>query len=146
MPAAADSASAAPTAPPASPRPEPAPVDKATAHQVVFASLVMAFIQGVRQFHPHELGDLLADARVRVERMRIGPALRAAARDALVAPRHEAWMLDASADQMAAVVHELYISACEALGPVDADHLLMMAVRHAEALPQARDFLPSRLL
>ncbi|MDT0496673.1 hypothetical protein RM530_04765 [Algiphilus sp. W345] len=46
----------------------------------------------------------------------------------------------------AAVIHGLYITACEAVGPVAADRLLTHAVSTAGALPEAAQFPPNRLL
>ncbi len=115
-------------------------------HQVVFSTLIGALIEGVRQYHPQELADVLADCRSRIDQARIAPSVRAAARDALVAPTSRAWKLDGTQDQLVALVHQVYVALCEALGPVDADHLLVSAVRQAERLPEARACPPQRFL
>ena len=125
------------------------PVEEApagTPMQAVFGALVTALFRGVRQFHPEAMGDLLLDCRARLEHVRLAPGLRQAARDALTAPAAHAWYLDASQDEFSTLAHEFYVSLCESLGPVDADHVLMQAVRQAERLPQAREVPPGRFL
>lgn len=135
-----------PAAPPV-PAPEPAPPEPPLPpHQVVFSTLVGSLVDGVRQYHPDELADVLSDCRARLDKARIPPALRAAAREALVTPTSHAWKLDGTQDQLIAMVHEVYVALCEALGPVDADHLLMLSVRQAERLPEARSCPPNRFL
>jgi len=45
-----------------------------------------------------------------------------------------------------AILHRLYVSACELFGPVVVDRLLAEAVARAERLPAAQEFAPRRLL
>ncbi len=139
---------AAPAPPPAPAAPEPAAAPAASSpSQAIFGALVSALMTGVRQFHPDAMGDLLIDCRARLDHARLSPGLRQAARDALVtAGGAQAWYLEASEGDLSTLVHEFYVALCESLGPVDADHVLMQAVRHAEQLPQAREFSPSRFL
>ncbi|MBL8328002.1 MAG: hypothetical protein JNJ71_04055 [Rubrivivax sp.] len=146
-----------PPPPPPEPAPAPmaapvaaseatAPTAAATPQQAVFGELVSAMLAGVRQFHPDAMAELLVDCRTRLERAAVSPGLRQAARDALVTPGAQAWHLQASVREFSALAHEFYIALCETLGPVDADHVLMQAVRHAERLPQARQAPPSQFL
>lgn len=117
-----------------------------SAHQAVFATLMGSVMAGVRQFHPDALADLLADGRARFERLRVPAALRQGARKALSAEDASTWVLEGSVEQLSSLVHELYVALCEALGPVDADQILMQAVRQAEQRPEARQVPPSRFL
>jgi len=133
----------APPAPAVAPEPVPAP---ANPHQAVFAALASSLVGGVRQFHAAELPELLSDCRARFERLRLPAALRQRARDALSSTEPAAWYLDATPEQLASVVHELYVGLCEALGPVAADQVLVQAVRQAEQRPEARQVPPSRFL
>lgn len=55
-------------------------------------------------------------------------------------------LIGLSPPDYAAVIHGLYIAACEAVGPVAADRLLTHAVSTAGALPEAAQFPPNRLL
>jgi hypothetical protein len=142
----------APAMPPAS-APTPAAASEPTAStpagtptQAVFGAWVTALFTAVRQYHPQAMGDLLADCRTRLAHVRLSPGLRQAAQDALIAPAAHAWYFDASQDEFSTLAHEFYVSLCESLGPVDADHVLMRAVHEAERLPQAREAPPSRFL
>lgn len=144
-------AAPAPSAPaplepvPSSPSPAAAP-SAIPAHQAVFATLMGSVMAGVRQFHPDALADLLADGRARFERLRVPAALRQGGRTALSAEDASAWVLEGSVEQLSSLVHEMYVALCEALGPVDADQILMQAVRQAEQRPEARQVPPSRFL
>jgi hypothetical protein len=143
-PAPAPSAQQAPPAP--MPEAPPPAAPSGPAHQVVFANVVAALLNGVRQFHPQALGDFVVDCRTRLEHTGVSPGLRQAARDALVSADPKAWHLEATPAELSALAHEFYVTLCESLGPVDADQILMHAVRHAEQLREAREFPPGRLL
>jgi hypothetical protein len=136
----------APPPPPPAPAPAVEETPSGTPTQMVFGALVAALFAGVRQFHAPAMGDLLLDCRMRIERTRLAPGLRQAARDALVTPGVAAWYLDASQDEFSTLAHEFYVSLCESLGPVDADQILMQAVRQAERLPESGKVPPSRFL
>jgi len=64
----------------------------------------------------------------------------------------EAWILTKSKmttrilnrDQMHAIIHEVYVSACKICGPVAADKIMSAAVRETELLPEAKLFSPTR--
>lgn len=143
-----------PPAPMAAPEPAPAPVPPpepaapaATPAQAVFGTLAAGMAAGVRQFHPQALGDWMGDSRRRLERARVATALRQAAGEALSAQDPAAWQrLEGSIEDLSALVHALYVALCDALGPVDADHVLVQAVRLAEQRPEARQVPPNRFL
>ena len=44
------------------------------------------------------------------------------------------------------LVNQIYVSTCEAIGPVAADRLLSRIMRSASALPEAASFAPKRML
>lgn len=49
-------------------------------------------------------------------------------------------------DRFSGLMHAIYAAAAEALGPVVADRALARAAQSAEALPEARQFSPGRLM
>ena len=51
-----------------------------------------------------------------------------------------------STQQMHGVVNVVYLSACEIVGPVDADRLLSNSMNQARSLREAKEFPPERLL
>ncbi len=140
----ATASTSAPTPPTLSPTQDAA--RPGTPAQMVFATLVSGLFAGVRQLHAPAMDDLLLDCRTRIEKTRLPSGLRQSARDALVTAELHAWHLDASEEEMSTLVHQFYVSLCECLGPVDADQILMQAVRRAERLPQSASVPPSRFL
>lgn len=60
--------------------------------------------------------------------------------------RRRAWRLTRSTADLSALLTGLYVSLCEALGPVAADQVLGRAVRAAEQRPAAREYPPRGLL
>lgn len=140
---AAPVAAAVPPPPAAAPAPQEPP---ALPHQAVFAALAGGIVGGVRQLHANDLDDLVSDCSERFDALKLPAALRKSARDALSSTGPAAWILPASPDQLALLVHEMYVSLCEAVGPVGADQVLVQAVRQAEQRPEARQVPPSRFL
>lgn len=58
----------------------------------------------------------------------------------------QAFRVGSSEKEMASIVHGVYVWCCNSLGPVAADNLFARAIREAEAVPQAAQFSPRRLL
>ncbi|MDX2004025.1 MAG: hypothetical protein SFU83_02005 [Meiothermus sp.] len=58
----------------------------------------------------------------------------------------EAMAGNLSQQQMHGIVNVLYLTACDLLGPVEADRLLSATVSEAKRLPEAREYPPERLL
>ncbi|HDP88748.1 MAG TPA: hypothetical protein ENN42_02150 [Thioalkalivibrio sp.] len=90
--------------------------------------------------------------KVRVDAMERLNTLRLPTRDAQAVGR---WMMQQAREQLPtsldvsalqAILHRLYVSACELFGPVVVDRLLAEAVARAERLPAAQEFAPRRLL
>jgi hypothetical protein len=123
-----------------------APAPALAAHQAVFATLAEGMVIGLRSFQSAALSEWAADSRARLDRLRLPSALRQAVRDALAAPETARWQLDGTVEQLASLVHELYVALCEAVGPVSADQVLVQAVHRAEQRPEARQVPPSRFL
>jgi len=131
----------------------PAPVPAAApdlsgrpAVQVVHAGLMRAALSQVRQYHPAALEDLRGAALSEVTRIRVTGPVREAWRTAWEQESSTDWCIDAPQNALAELVNAFYVALCEALGPVDADHVLTRAVREAEGLPQAREFSPRRFV
>ncbi len=54
--------------------------------------------------------------------------------------------IDVPENQLGDIMHQYYVGACEAVGPVTADRLLTRAVESANKLPESDLFPPDRLL
>lgn len=83
-----------------------------------------------------ELGERLAEA----------PLMSAAAPECLGWLAQGGELPNLTADQLGNFVHTTYVAICRCEGPVRGDHILRHALETAEALPEARDFPPRRLL
>jgi hypothetical protein len=114
--------------------------------QVVHAGLMRAALSQVRQYHPAASEDLRSAALSQAARARVTGPVREAWRAAWEQESTTDWCIDAPQNALAELVNAFYVALCEALGPVDADHVLTRAVREAEGLPQAREFSPRRFV
>lgn len=132
---------------PAVPVPSAAPdLSGRPAVQVVHAGLMRAALSQVRQYHPAAADDLRSAALSEVARVRVSGPVREAWRAAWERGAGSDWCIDAPQNVLAELVNVFYVALCEALGPVEADHVLTRAVREAEGLPQAREFSPRRFV
>lgn len=134
-----------PSQPAAAAAPAPA-ISPASADQAVCAELMRAALGEVQRFHTRSLSDLASSALGLIDGLRMPSAVRRQVRDAWGQPMQHHWVVDAPQAELAKVVHLLYVALCEALGPVEADQVLMRAVRAAEQIPQARQFSPRKLI
>lgn len=134
------SRSGAPTPP--APR---APVEGTAAFRI-FRSVALGVFDGVRRPGASASGAFIAALTRRTP----GGGLTDTAQRAL-----ETWALQHDDDgyfrrlspaEYAPLTHLIYVAACEALGPVGADRLFAQAIARAEALPEAAEFPPRRLL
>ncbi len=114
--------------------------------QVVHAGLMRSALAQVRQYHPTAVEDLRSAALAQVGRVRVSGPVREAWRSAWEQEAQSDWLINAPQNALAELVNTFYVALCEALGPVDADHVLTRAVREAEGLPQAREFSPRRFV
>lgn len=139
----------APGITPAQPAPEPAPAPEAPAEQQVFAALITALQEGVRQGHGGDWDEFRQRALALLPQLRSTPAVREVARlawgSSAEAPTAR-WLIAAPEATLAELVNLTYVALCEALGPIDADRLLTEAVREAQRIPAARRFSPRRLV
>lgn len=127
---------AAPTAPPSTLPPE----------SIVFGTVMTSVIGDIVQLHGNALEDLLDACRDELVRAPVRDSLRAAAEGALASARTHAWQIEATATELADLVHMVYIALCRAIGPVEADRYLTEAIERAGRLPEARAFPPRSLL
>lgn len=125
-----------------------APVPEAPAEQQVFAALVTALQEGVRQAHGRGWDEFRQHALALLPQLRSTPAVREVARLAWASsePSATRWQIAAPEATLAELVNLTYVALCEALGPIDADRLLTEAVREAQRIPAARRFSPRRLV
>jgi hypothetical protein len=155
-PAAAATPSPAAEAPPAqvaAPAPAPTPMPpaaapEAPADQQVFAALITALLEGVRQSHAGTWDEFRQGALALLPELRSTPAVREVTRLAWASaePSATRWLIAAPEATLAELVNLTYVALCEALGPIDADRLLTEAVREAQRIPAARRFSPRRLV
>jgi len=126
----------------------PAPVPEAPAEQQVFAALIAALQEGVKQNHARDWDEFRQRALALLPQLRSTPAVREVARLAWGSsePSAARWLIAAPEATLAELVNLTYVALCEALGPIDADRLLTEAVREAQRLPAARRFSPRRLV
>jgi hypothetical protein len=126
------------------------PVDTAealSAMVIVFGTVARVLLDAVQAATRNDrtmLGQILSEAMAQTQ-LRQGLSARVAT-----------WAdTDGSDDRLAsnlgpvdlrAIVHILYLSACDALGPVAADQLLSQAIQRAQSLPAAVEFSPDTLL
>lgn len=139
-----------PAPPAAAPAPTPAPpAPEAPAEQQVFAALITALQEGVRQGHGGDWDEFRQRALALLPQLRSTPAVREVARlawgSSAEAPTAR-WLIAAPEATLAELVNLTYVALCEALGPIDADRLLTEAVREAQRIPAARRFSPRRLV
>ncbi len=122
--------------------------------QAVFAELIASIAADIAQTHSREFDDWRTSWLVLLEREKPVSPLRAQlvaackqlTPDQTPADRRRSWRMALSAQQLAGQVHQLYVALCEALGPVDADHVLNRAVKLVEQTPAARLYSPRKLM
>jgi hypothetical protein len=122
--------------------------------QAVFAELIASIAADIAQTHSREFDDWRSAWLVLLERQKPPSPLRAQLVEACrqLAPSQTpgelrtCWRLALPDQQLAAQVHQLYVALCEALGPVDADHVLNRAVKLVEQTPAARLYSPRKLM
>lgn len=127
--------------------PAPTPPE-APAEQQVFAALVTALQEGVRQAHGRDWDEFRQRALALLPQLRSTPAVREVARLAWSnnEPSATRWQIAAPEATLAELVNLTYVALCEALGPIDADRILTEAVREAQRIPAARRYSPRRLV
>ena len=117
---------------------------------VVFNSLLGGIFQRVFQRDPANLEDLrqhlLGELRDTNEiRLPTTQQLQILLQDtsSMLAPNFTQKIAE---DEMAEILHWVYLWSCDSLGPVSADRMISEAVSQTEALPQGRRFSPRSLL
>lgn len=122
--------------------------------QAVFAELIASIAADIAQTHSREFDDWRASWLVLLERQKPVSPLRAQliasckqlAPNQTAADLRSTWRLALPGAKLAEQVHQLYVALCEALGPVDADHVLNRAVKLVEQTPAARLYSPRKLM
>jgi hypothetical protein len=140
--------------PPEAPSPPPPPTvadapfeDPAIpAEQRVFAVLMRALLEGMRQSHAGLLDELRQSSLGQLPRLRSSPQVREQVRAAWNEGEFAHWLIAAGEGTLAELVNQVYVALCETLGPIDADRLLTEAVREAQRSSAARSFSPRRLV
>jgi len=121
--------------------------DKLSHEQIVFRGLMTRFTERAARKDPdgaQEIAEILAEDKS----LRELPATVAAALDKWLESGFSAahCPVDIDVPKMQSIVHQVYVAACEALGPVTTDQLLAAAVTDANALPQAEIYPPDKFL
>lgn len=114
--------------------------------QQVFAALMQAALADLRQLHGHALDEVRQAALAMLPKQRMNAPLRQQLQEAWQLGQAGPWHVDATESGLSDAVNLFYVALCEALGPVDADHILTRAVRNAEQTSAAREFSPRRLV
>lgn len=113
---------------------------------VVFGAVMRAVIAEVHAFHREALDEVQRDALRVLGASRASAALQQRFRDAWARARQHDWQLQGPHGDLAELTRVVFVALTEAFGRVGADQILQRAVTAAEALPEARQFSPKRLM
>jgi len=124
--------------------PAQAPV-RDCAHIVVFVAVSDALLGALEERDSERAFKVRVDVMDRLNEMRLPP------RQAQAVNR---WLMQQGSDLpceleeavLQDLLHRLYVRGCELFGPVQVDQALAEATRRAQALPEAQQFAPRRLL
>lgn len=116
------------------------------AEQRVFAALMRALLEGMRQSHAGLLDELRQSSLGQLPRLRSSAQVREQVRAAWNEGDPAPWLIATGEGTLAELVNQVYVALCETLGPIDADRLLTEAVREAQRTSAARSFSPRRLV
>jgi hypothetical protein len=142
MPPAVQPAAAAPVA-------APAPVDLSSLPvepQMIFGAVMRRAVGEVAEFHAEALDELRKDALAAMDASRLPAHAREAFRDAWSRPRQANWQITATQGDLAELTRITYVALVDVFGRAGADQILQRSLQLADALPEARQFSPRRLL
>jgi hypothetical protein len=136
-----------PTAPVAVAVPAPAePAAISAEPPVIFGAMMREVVREVFSYHREALLEVQRDSLRTLESSRATPALQTRFRDAWARAQKDDWQLQGSHADLAELTRVTFAALTEAFGRVGADQILQRALTAAEALPEARQFSPKRLL
>jgi len=123
----------------------PSPPGRSDPSTTVFAYMVTRFLEELRDRNPEYAMRVRSYVVTRLSELELGNRAVSAIVAWLTGTR-PAPGVALGEENMRAIVHALYVLACEYFGPVPTDQALSAAVRAAEELEPARRFPPRRLL
>jgi hypothetical protein len=116
--------------------------DPARPATVVFRYVLAGLLEPLRQIA--DLGEIIIEIALQTEhkamvRLTLQPWLKTGLAVEAIAG-------NLSQQQMHGIINIVYLTACDLLGPVEADRLLSTVVGAAKGLPEAKEFAPEKLL
>lgn len=157
-PAPAEPPAPVPAAPPAAPVINPVAAALAAAQAtapapqipeeppVLFGALMRSVVAEVYQFHREALEEVRKDSMQRLDDALAAPALRQQFRNGWSRALQHDWQLPGTHGDLAELVRVVHLALTDAFGRAGADQILRRGLEAAEALPEARQFSPRRLL
>lgn len=113
---------------------------------VVFGALMRSVVAEVYQFHRDALEEVRKDSLQRLDEALAAPAVRQQFRNGWTRALQHDWQVPGTHGDLAELVRVTYLALTDAFGRAGADQILKRGLEAAEALPEARQFAPRRLL
>jgi hypothetical protein len=141
--ASAASVASPPAAAPPVPAAEP---DHAAEAAAVFAALMRSMVNEIGRHHAEALDEIRRDALNLVAKSTAPAPLRSEFSSAWQRARKSDWRLKGNGPELSELTRVVYRALEMAFGKVGAEHILSRGLQAADAVPEAAEFSPKRLL